>query len=237
MIKDANKARTMLMCSQETDEDTLNLMAFEMNERLKEIIRHSESEEVKNIAKSQMDVLAGIYTDGGSIQEKVVEYGVVRDARICNAVRQFIAYNRLDKLVAEEKLKLLSDCQNAESKYLAALLLMKTNSDYETCERALKFIEEAYKLEPFNPLYEDFYKGLFETFEGRKARIRQEALERKRLAEMELQRVEEQRRAMERREAERLRIEEESEKPLKVVVLVVFVMVIVLFIIMLNTRG
>ena len=76
----------------------------------------------------------------------------------------------------------------------------------------LGFIEEAYKLEPYNPLYEDFYKGLFEAVERQAARIRQEALDRKRMAEAERERVEEQRQARERREEEQRRAREEQQE-------------------------
>lgn len=212
MIKDANRARTMLMCPPGTDENALNRIAFGMHERFKEIVRFSGSDKVTDIVKSQMGVLESIYHDDGSLQENETDYGVAHDAWVCNKTRQYIADNRFDKTTVEARVTLLSGCKNAESKYLAAVLLIKTSNDYDTCSRALHFIENAYKLEPFNPLYEDFYKGLFETVDSISSKIRQEALERKRIAEMELRRAEERQQEIEWREKERLRKAEEEKK-------------------------
>ena len=255
MIKDVNKAKTMLECSNYTDENTLNMMAFEINENLKEIERYTENGRIRNVAKEQMKKLSSVYTDGGSIQENLVNDTECNDTSVCNSVRRFIEGNRFDRVVVEEKIKLLSKCSSAESKYLIAFLLMKTSDDYNTCVRASEYILEAYQLEPFNKMYENFYKGLIESIEKRDNRIRQEALERKRLAEEEIRQARERQLAAERRVIEERRAreleriqrekallnnelsEEEEEKRLKVVVIVMSIVVLFLITMLANSMG
>jgi hypothetical protein len=188
MIKDVQEAKRVLGIG-DMQSDEMNRIAFYSDRVLKEVIASTNDEQIAIIAKGKLAMVNSIYHDDGSLQEDGIDHSVEHDEWLCCQARDYIASNRCDQNGIEQRLFSLSKCNNAESKYLAALLALRISNDFNNSARALEFIKQAYSIEPYNPLYEDFYIGLRDNLKSISERKQREAEEKRRIAEEQKRRA------------------------------------------------
>lgn len=214
MIKDYQEAKRILGTIELNDEDVNHV--FFLNKRIiTAVIDSTRDKRVASIAKEKLNLIDSVYHDGGMLQENS-NPSMGNDEKICSQIREYMVSNHFNRSEIEQRISLLSQCNNAESKYLAALLLLKVDNDYDSATRALSFISQAYAKEPYNPLYEDFYMGLKDNLKDINDRNQRIAEERRRAAEEQKRRAEQEIYERERRIAER-QMQEEKEKRKKII--------------------